>query len=53
MWHVGYVQQQPDNGSTYHSKLALVASEDLTNLDQYRFDSNRGSVVVVGCVLGP
>ena len=51
MWHIGFAQQQPGNGATDHGELALVASEDLTDLDQHRFDGDRGAVVVVGGVL--
>ena len=36
--------QQPGNGATDHGELALVASEDLTDLDQHRFDGDRGSL---------
>ena len=35
---------QPGNGATDHGELALVASEDLADLDQYRFDGDRGSL---------
>ena len=48
MRHVGLAQQQPGNGATDHGELALVASEDLADLDQHRFDRGRRAVVVVG-----
>ena len=43
MWHIGFAQQQPGNGATDHGELALVASEDLTDLDQHRSDHDRGA----------
>ena len=34
-----------------HRELVLVATEDLADLDQHRFDRDRGAVVVVGRIL--
>ena len=51
MWHIGFAQQQPGIGTIDHGELALVASEDLTDLDQHRLDGDRGAVVIVGGVL--
>ena len=48
MRHIGFAQQQPGNGATDHGELALVASEDLADLNQHRSDRGRGAVVVVG-----
>ena len=48
MRHFGFAQQQPGNGATDHGEFTLVASEDLANLDQYRFDRRCGAVVVIG-----
>ena len=51
MRHIGRAEQQPGNGATDHGEFALVATEDLSDLDQHRFDGDRGAVVVVGGVL--
>ena len=45
--HVRFVEQNPRNRPSHDRELSPEASEDLTDLDQYRLHRCRGAVVIV------